>query len=147
MISSPDTRYPRIAFNRHSRVQKHACIYTMLLLMTVPAYAGDWRVATHRDNCLISSNQWGEKISIQAYDAENIGFFVPGGIKDGHIVFINEGEVRDFYFGNDGDYGEVDSVFLDLFARSETMVLNGAEYSLGGSQNAVDRFYDCIDSK
>jgi hypothetical protein len=110
------------------------------------ASAGTWTTRYDKDNCFITSKQWGNSVSIEAYDADNMVITISSGLGDGHFAFINEGEVREFFLGT-GDVADIDHAFIRQFSRSESMVHDGYEYSLSGSQAAVIRFYDCLARK
>lgn len=130
-----------------------AAIFFMLLsistsMWTSPAQAQQWTTRLYKDNCIITTRQWGNVVSIHAYDADNIGLFSEDGFGEGSLAFINEGEVIEYNLGNGGDdYLEIDRGFLDLFARSEVMVFLQAEYGLDGSQKAVRDFWNCLETK
>ncbi len=110
------------------------------------AEASTWTTRHDKDNCFITSRQWGNLVSIEAYNADTMIIAISSGLGDGHFAFINEGEVRELFLQT-GEFAEINHDFIRLFSRSESMVHDGHEYSLSGSQAAVIRFYDCLARK
>ena len=116
----------------------------ILFLSGMGAAHAQWRASSYDNGCIITSQQRGIRLSIRGSDPGALELFIPGGMGDGNVTFINEGRTSEFYLNGDGEYAAVDQRFLNSFSRSETMIIDGVAFTLERSQETVKRFYQCL---